>query len=182
MTANQTAKRKKLMSFYDSYLQELDHEAISTRKTLERIPADKFDWAPHATSVKLGALANHIVSLPGRVQQIFDHNDFDSLSPEAIAMRPPAAGTTKELIDRWDKNLADMRAALTTAPEEKLAGKYTLKSGTETIFSMPRKIVLRAFILNHLIHHRGQLSVYLRMLEIPVPSIYGPSADEKVAL
>src|SRR5665213_854926 len=134
------------MSFYDSYLQELDHEAISTRKTLERIPADKFDWAPHPTSMKLGALANHIVSLPGGVQQSFDGDDFDSQSPKAVAMRPPAPATTKELIDRWDKNLADMRAALGAAPEEKLAGKYTLKSGKETIFSMPRKIVLRAFI------------------------------------
>ena len=167
------------MSFYESYLQELDQEAISTRKTLERIPADKFDWAPHATSMKLGALANHIVSLPGRVQQIFNGDDFDVQSPEAIAMQPPAPATTKELVDGWDKNLADMRAALSAAPEEKLASKYTLKSGTKTIFSMPRKIVLRAFILNHLIHHRGQLSVYLRMLEIPVPSIYGSSGDEK---
>jgi uncharacterized damage-inducible protein DinB len=167
------------MAFCDRYIREFDHEAVSTRKMLERVPVDKFDWAPHTKSMKLGNLVNHITSFPGRVKMVLNVDQFDSKSPEAVALRPTVPGTTKELIARWDKNIEDMHAAVTEVSEEQLAGTFTWMAGQETIYSLPRKVALRSFILNHMIHHRGQLSVYLRLLDIPVPSIYGPSADEK---
>jgi uncharacterized damage-inducible protein DinB len=168
------------MSFLEAYLQEFDHEAISTGKSLERVPAEKFDWAPHEKSMKLGPLANHIVSLPGRVRYLVHNAEIDVQSPEAVAMRPPLPPTTKELVERWRKNLADMHAALGEMSDEKLTDTFTLMAGPDVSFSAPKRVMLRGFVLNHLIHHRGQLSVYLRLLDVPVPSIYGPSADEKM--
>ncbi len=167
------------MSFNDSYIAIFDHEAKSTRKMLERIPVDKFDWVPHAKSMKLGTLGVHIASLPHRVKMVLTFDEFDAKSPAAAAARPPAPATTQELVDQWDRHMTEMRSSVSAATEEQLAGTFTLKSGEQVIFSAPRKVVLRGFILNHMIHHRGELSVYLRLLDIPVPSIYGPSADEK---
>jgi uncharacterized damage-inducible protein DinB len=169
------------MAFSDAYVREFEHEAISTRKALERIPADKFDWAPHEKSMKLGSLAAHIAGLPHRSKIVLGGNEFDAKSPEASAARPPALTTTKELLDRWDKSMEQMRAAVGATTEEKLVEVFTLRAGPDIIFTLPRRVALRSFILNHMIHHRGQLSVYLRLLGIPVPSIYGPSADEKSA-
>lgn len=167
------------MAFIDAYIKEFEHEAISTRKALERVPADKFDWAPHEKSMKLGELVAHIANLPARTATVLGVNEFDFKSPEAIAARPPALTTTKELLDRWDHGMDQVRTAVSATTEEKLAEMFTLKAGPDIIFSRPRRVALRGFILNHMIHHRGQLSVYLRLLDIPVPSIYGPSADEK---
>lgn len=166
------------MSFKDAYLKEFEYEAISTRKMLERIPEEKFEWAPHETSMKLGALAGHIVGMPYRSTIVLGVSEFDARSPQAIANRPPTPVTTEQMVEHWDANMEQMRAAVGKASDEDLRAIFTLKAGEQTIFSLPRSVALRTFILNHLIHHRGQLSVYMRTLEIPVPSIYGPSGDE----
>lgn len=165
------------MTFSESYLAEFDHESISIRKILERIPSDKFDWAPHPKSMKLGALAVHISSLAGRARSILTVKEVDRSSPAGPIPPPPA--NTQELIQQWDRHVADLHAAVREASEEQIEEIFTLKMGSEVLFSMPRKAALRIIVLKHMIHHRGQLSVYLRLLDIPVPSIYGPSADEK---
>lgn len=120
------------MSFRESYIQEFDHEAVSTRKALERIPAEKFDWAPHAKSTKLGSLANHIVSLPYRSTIVLGVDEFDAKTPASSAARP--ATTSQELVDQWDKHMEQMRAAVAAISDEKLAGTFTMKLGAETIF------------------------------------------------
>ncbi len=167
------------MSFCQAYLNEFDYEAISTRKMLERAPTEKFDWVPHEKSTKLGSLVNHIAGLPLLSTIVLSFDEYDVRSPESIAARPTPSTITPELLARWDKNMEQMRATVAATSEEQLADTFTLKAGPKTIFSVPRKLALRTFILNHLIHHRGQLAVYLRLLDIPVPSIYGPSADEQ---
>jgi len=168
-----------MSSFCHSLLGELNFEIISTGKLLERVPGDKFDWVPHTKSMRLGGLAHHITQIPRYSRMVLSFETFDVKSPEAVAARVPAATNPKELMERWEQSIADMRTVVAEASDEQLAKTFTLKADENTIFSLPRKIALRTFVLNHLIHHRGQLSVYLRLLDIPIPSIYGPSADER---
>lgn len=168
------------MAFQDAYIAELEHEAKSTRKLLERIPDGKFDWAPHEKSMKLGSLGNHIAALAGRPKTVLTLAEVDMQSPQVAVLRGTASTNTADLVARFDNELAEARKALQQVTEEQLAGTYTLRSGQDVIFSLPRTLSLRVFVLNHIIHHRGQLSVYLRLLDVPIPSIYGPSADEKV--
>lgn len=167
------------MGFQDGFLMELEHEAVGTRRALERIPADKFDWVPHARSMKLGALAGHIAQIPSWARTALTKDSLDVAAPEVVAARPAAPKTQAELIERWEKNYADMRAAVAGAAEGDFDKTFTLHAGEKTIFTLPRKAALRGFLMSHLIHHRGQLTVYLRLLDVPVPSIYGPSADEQ---
>jgi uncharacterized damage-inducible protein DinB len=154
---------------------EFDMEMEKTRRVLERVPLDKSEWAPHARSMKLGRLAQHVAEIPGwlvpTLQQ--DELSLDGYEPEP----PPRSGA--ELLASFDKNVTAARTALAAAKDDAAFGKiWTLKSGGKAMFSAPRAGVVRGFVLNHMIHHRGQLSVYLRLNDIPVPSIYGPSADE----
>jgi uncharacterized damage-inducible protein DinB len=168
------------MSFRDAYLKEFEFESKSTCKLLERVPGDKFDWAPHEKSMKLGSLANHIVALASRPETVLTLDEIDLQSPAAAALRPPSSTNSKELVERWGKNIATTQKVVGAATDELLDRTYTLKAGDHVIFSLPKRISLRTFVLNHIIHHRGQLSVYLRLLDVPIPSIYGPSADEKI--
>lgn len=170
------------MAIRDGFLAEFNHEVQNTRKALERIPADKFDWAPHAKSMKLGALGAHLAGLPGRAAMVMKLETFDARSPEAVAASRNVPTTPAQLVERLDKSAEEFRAALAAAPDEEFTKVFTLKAGEQTIFSLPRRAALRAFILNHSVHHRGQLTVYLRLLDVPVPAIYGPSADEKPQL
>lgn len=167
------------MALRDGLLAEFNHEVQNTRKTLERIPADKFDWAPHAKSMKIGALGVHLMRLQGRAAYVMTHESLDMKSPEASAAMQDLPTTPAQLVAGLDKGADEFRAALAAVPDEAFTQIFTLKAGEQTIFSLPRVAALRAFVLNHSVHHRGQLTVYLRLLDVPVPSIYGPSADEQ---
>jgi uncharacterized damage-inducible protein DinB len=166
------------MAIRDGILSEFDHEMSTTRRALERVPEDKVDWKPHDTSMPMGRLAGHIAEMVGFGAMTFDGDSFD-FRPEGGAPRQPMVMKSRtQLLDVFDKNAAAARDKISKASDEDLMRTWTLLSGGKTIFSMPRIAVLRGMILNHVIHHRGQLSVYLRMNKVPVPSIYGPSGDE----
>ncbi|HSE21757.1 MAG TPA: DinB family protein [Pyrinomonadaceae bacterium] len=165
------------MPLADSMIQEFDHEMANTRKTLERVPDDKFTWKPHDKSFSMGSLASHLSNLPYWTNITIEQDEFD-MSPGGQKMTTPETHSQKELMAAFDSNVAKARAALAGVSDERLFGLWSLKNNGQHIMSMPRIAVLRNFVLNHNIHHRAQLGVYLRLNDIPVPSIYGPSADE----
>jgi uncharacterized damage-inducible protein DinB len=150
----------------------------TTRKVLERCPDDKFDWKPHAKSWSIDRLATHVADLPGWAALAFGGDSFDIAPPGAEPMKFEPAKSQKELLEKFDKNVADTRAALSKAEDEELMQEWSLLGGGQVIFKMPRVAMWRNMIMNHHIHHRAQLSVYLRLNDIPVPAMYGPSADE----
>lgn len=162
------------MPINEGILGEFDHEMIGTRKTLERVPEGKFDWAPHPKSMKLGRLAQHVAEIPGWVKETLTLSSLDmgGFSPPA----PPK--NRKEILDLFDKNAAVARGLLAKATDQQFFEMWALTNGGKTMMSMPKIAVLRGFVLNHLVHHRAQLGVYLRLNDVAVPSIYGPSADE----
>jgi uncharacterized damage-inducible protein DinB len=166
------------MAIRDALLPEFDHEMSTTRKTLERVPEDKVDWKPHNSSMAMGRLAGHIAEMTGFVAATFQGDSFDFQPPGAAPPVPTVMKSRQQILELFDKNVASARAAISKASDEELYKTWTLLNGGRTFFSMPRIQVLRSMILNHVIHHRGQLSVYLRMNQVPVPSIYGPSGDE----
>ncbi|HTX41470.1 MAG TPA: DinB family protein [Acidobacteriaceae bacterium] len=153
---------------------EFDEEAASTRKMLERVPEASLGWKPHEKSMTLGRLASHVADLPNRCAAIVDHDEL----VRPVNYTPFAAGSAKELVERFDSASAEARRALGELGDEQLAATWTIKFGERTIASLPRAMALRRVFLDHLIHHRGQLSVYLRLLDVPVPGMYGPSADD----
>ena len=162
------------MTIVDALLPEFDHEMTTTRRVLERVPEDKFEWKPHAKSFSLGALAAHVAGLPTWGAETLARSEIDI----ADAQPPEAPSSKAELMAAFDRNVAATRSALAGKTDAELLATWTLKRGGKPIFSMPKAGVLRSFVLSHLIHHRGQLCVYLRLLDVSVPSIYGPSADE----
>ncbi|HEX5424921.1 MAG TPA: DinB family protein [Candidatus Acidoferrales bacterium] len=166
------------MALRDGLLAQFDHEMIGTRKTLERVPEGKPDWAPHPKSMKLGRLVGHLAELSGWAVETINRDSLDIHPPNGPQFQPLIMGSRKQLLETFDKNAAAARAALAGASDENLLGSWTLLAGGQKIFSMPRLAVLRSFVLSHIIHHRAQLGVYLRMNDVPVPSLYGPSADE----
>jgi uncharacterized damage-inducible protein DinB len=159
-------------------LPEFDQEMISTRKTLERLPDDKFAWKPHDKSMPLGKLAEHLAGIPGWIPMTIDEDSLDLAPPGGSAPTPPPAETSAQLLELFDKNIAAARTALERVSDERLMQPWSLLHGGATLLTLPRVAVLRTFVMNHLIHHRAQLGVYLRLNDIPVPSVYGPSADE----
>jgi uncharacterized damage-inducible protein DinB len=162
------------MGMIDGLLTEFDHEMQTTRKVLERVPMEKADWKPHAKSGNMGWLAAHVANIPSWLVPVTTANELD-----LGALPPEEAPKTREaLLAKFDKNVKEGRVALANAKPETMTQPWALKKGSVTFFSQPRVGVLRGFVMNHLIHHRGQLSVYLRLNDVPVPSIYGPSADE----
>lgn len=165
------------MAIKDAILAEFDGEMANTRKTLERVPDDRFDWTPHEKSMAMGGLASHIANLVGWAAMTMTSDSFD-LAPGGIPAKLPGFSSTKALLEAFDANVAASRAALGAASDEAYLGPWKLLSNGETLFTMPRTAVIRSFVMNHLIHHRAQLGVYLRLNNLPVPSIYGPSADE----
>ena len=166
------------MSIAQSLIPELDQEMAGTRKTLERIPEDKFDWRPHPKSFTMIGLATHIANMLGWGAITIKEDSFDYAPVGAEAYQELPAESKAALLEKFDKGLAEFRAALTSASDEALMAQWSLLAGGNTIFSMPRIACLRGMIFNHLIHHRAQLGVYLRMNDVPVPALYGPSADE----
>ena len=160
------------------FLIEFDHELRQTRKVLERLPEDKLTFRPHPRSKTLGALALHLAGIPSWTTNLLDEDSYD-LAPDVAASKVPAQPhTTLEVLEAFDRNVAKAHAHIAGQGEEKLATKWSLRRGSATVVTMPRRAVLRQFLMNHMIHHRGQLAVYLRMLDVPVPALYGPSADE----
>jgi uncharacterized damage-inducible protein DinB len=165
------------MAISHSLLPEFDHEMANTRKTLERVPDDRFAWKPHEKSFAMGALATHLSNIPGWANVTIEMSEFD-MSPGGEPLKSPELHTTADVLAKFDENVSKARAAIAGASDEHLFGLWTLLANGEKILSMPRVACLRSFVMNHLIHHRAQLGVYLRLNDIPVPSIYGPSADE----
>lgn len=165
------------MALRDMILPEFDREMATTRKTLERVPEGKPDWKPHDRSMSIGRLAGHLAELPIFAVRTFQGDSFD-FQASGAPPQPTVMTSRQQLLDLFDKNVAAARVAISKATDEDFQKTWTLLSGGKTIFSMPRLAVLRSMVLNHVIHHRGQLSVYLRLSNVPVPSIYGPSADE----
>jgi uncharacterized damage-inducible protein DinB len=159
-------------------LGDLDQELRSTRRMLERLPEHRFDWRPHERSWTLGELATHVANLVGWQTQILATDRFDLATD---VTRSGAFESSAALLARFDENVAALRAALAGAPDDALGAPWTLQRGEQVLFTLPRLAALRSMGLNHLIHHRGQLSVYLRLLDVPVPGLYGPSADERAA-
>jgi uncharacterized damage-inducible protein DinB len=167
------------MNIADALLPEFDQETASTRKVLARCPDDKFGWKPHPKSFTMGALATHIVNLTGWTVDTIEKDSYDVAPPGAPPYKEEPVNTQKELLERFDKNVAAARAAIAKASNEHLMKPWSLLAGGQTLFTMPRVACLRGFVFNHTIHHRAQLGVYLRLNDIPVPAIYGPSADEQ---
>ena len=165
------------MGLSKSLLPEFDNEMANTRKTLERVPDDKFDWKPHKKSTAMGGLAGHLANLPSWGTLTVDADSFD-LAPGGQPVQTPSLSSGKEVLAKFDENVAATRAAIAGASDEELFKPWTLLSNGNTLLTMPKIAVLRNFVMNHMIHHRAQLGVYLRLNDIPVPSIYGPSADE----
>lgn len=164
--------------FSEMLMPEFEQEMANTRRTLERVPEDRFAWKPHEKSTSLGGLATHLANLPSWTTHTFDKDELDMAPPGAEPFRLEEAKSRAELLAAFDKNVAAARAALTGASDESWQGPWSLLNGGKTIMTLPRAAVMRGFVMNHLIHHRAQLGVYLRLLDVPVPSIYGPSADE----
>jgi uncharacterized damage-inducible protein DinB len=158
----------------DALLAEFDHEMTTTRKLLERVPEDRLAWKPHAKSWSLGDLATHLSRLPQWGEMTLTQSEIDIGGQGAADAKTSRA----ELLSAFDRNVAAARAALAGKIDAELMAMWTLKRDGHAIFSMPKAAVWRSFVLSHIIHHRGQLSVYLRMQDVPLPSIYGPSADE----
>ncbi len=166
------------MAIKDALLPEFDHEMANTRKTLERVPEAGFDWRPHKKSMTMGGLATHLSNIPKWGVMSIEQDSVD-LAPGGVPMKPPEqAKSVREVLDLFDQNVAAARSAISAASDEKLVKPWTLLHAGKTVLTMPRIGVLRSFVLNHIIHHRAQLGVYLRLNDVPVPSIYGPSADE----
>ena len=163
------------MPLVDALLPEFDHEMTTTRKTLERVPEDKFEWKPHARSFSLGALAMHLANIPTWGTETLTKSAIDL---PAVQQPASALPSKTELIAAFDRNVAAARAAMTGKTDAELLAIWSLKRGGKTLFSMPKTAVLRSFVLSHIIHHRAQLGVYLRLLDVPVPATYGPTADE----
>jgi len=166
------------MPISQALLPEFDHEMGNTRKTLERVPEDKFDWKPHEKSMPMGKLAIHLATLPGWTIQTLNENSLDVAPADGEPFKLPEANTTEEVLAMFDQNVASARAAIAEASDEQMMQPWTLLATGKTIFTLPRAAVLRGFVMSHSIHHRAQLGVYLRLNDVPVPSIYGPSADE----
>ena len=166
------------MSISETLLPEFDQERANTRKTLELVTNDKLSWKPHPKSFAMGSLATHIANMIGWTTDTIAKDSFDVSPPGAPPYKEEPAASQKELLEKFDKNVTAARAALVGASDERLLGPWSLLAGGKTLFTMPRIACIRGFVMNHVIHHRAQLGVYLRLNDIPVPAIYGPSADE----
>lgn len=168
------------MSLADALLPEYDQEMTNTRKLLERVPEDRFDWRPHERSGTLGWLAGHVANLPTWAEIVVNRAAFDVEPPEGhdSGASRPTIENRAQLLEFFDTNVAETRDALASTSDEAFLKSWSLLKGGEELFEVPKIAAIRTFVLNHLIHHRGQLTVYLRLIGVPLPQIYGPTADE----
>lgn len=161
-----------------SLLPEFDHEMATTRRVLERVPEDRAEFRPHPRSMTLARLAGHVSEIPLWAVMTLGRDELDLNPPGGAQMTAATMTTRTALLSSFDALVEQARALLAAAGDQSMMEPWTLKSGGQSLMAMPRVAVLRSFVMNHLIHHRAQLAVYLRMNDVPVPSIYGPSADE----
>ena len=162
------------MAINEAFIGELQHEAATTRKVLERIPTEVFDWKPHEKSMSMRQLAGHVADMFAWYQPTLEADELDF----AKGYVEPKPTDTEELVAMFDKNVAAAIESLQKTEDATFMQNWKLRNGEQIYFEMPKVAVLRSFVMNHIVHHRGQLSVYLRLNDIPVPGIYGPSADE----
>jgi uncharacterized damage-inducible protein DinB len=166
------------MALVDALLPEFDHEVAATRRLLDRLPDGKLEWQPHPKSMTLGSLAAHLSELGN-----WGHETLNSSAVDLETMTRPAnyvpPATRAAILALFDAKMAAARTALVGKSDDQLMAPWTLRRGAHEFFTMPKASCWRTFVMNHLIHHRGQLTVYLRQLDVPLPSIYGPSADEQ---
>ena len=165
------------MTLRDALIREFDLELPFTRRSLERVPIDKFGWKPHEKSMSLGELVGHLAGIPNWAGIVMTSAEFE-MSSAAGRKKPQIPMSRTALLKEFDAKVAEARASLAGKTDAELLAPWTLKSDGEEIFTLPKISALRSFVMNHSIHHRGQLSVYLRMKNVPLPSIYGPTADE----
>ncbi len=162
------------MNLTEQILTELRQEAATTRKMLERVPQASFEWQPHEKSMTLGRLASHVAGLYGTwLKATLSQDEFDLADS-----LPLKAENVSDILEAFDQNVSAAIELLQAHSDERLFTTWRLKRGGQVLFEMPRWAVLRSMVINHIIHHRGQLSVYLRLLNVPLPSVYGPTADE----
>lgn len=166
------------MSLNQTFIAELQHEAVSTRKMLATIPHEKNDWAPHEKSMKLGNLAAHVAEIASWMTMTMKTDELDFAK---FDYKPFVAASTEDLVNFHDKNVTEAVATLEGCTDADFMKMWTLRQGDNIMFTMPKVAVLRSFVLSHLYHHRGQLSVYLRLLDVAIPGMYGPSADDIAA-
>jgi len=164
------------MSLNQSFIPEFEQESKSTRKILERVPVEKPDWKPHKKSTALGYLAVHVAELHGWPDGVLSSDELDFAK---IDYKPRVASSTSELMSIFEENYSKGLGAIKNATDEMLMSNWTMRNGEKVFFSAPRIAVIRS-CMNHIVHHRAQLGVYLRLLNVPLPSIYGPSADEQM--
>jgi uncharacterized damage-inducible protein DinB len=166
------------VSLSQSLLPEFDHEMANTRKVLERIPEGKLSWRVHEKSNTIGWVGMHLAEIPGWVDVSLNQDALDVAPPGGEPYRTPPATSKQAILDRFDQNVATGRAAIAAASDDQFSKTWSLLQGGVTLFTLPRAAVLRSLVLSHAIHHRAHLCVYLRLNGVPVPALYGPSADE----
>jgi uncharacterized damage-inducible protein DinB len=166
------------MPLIDALLPEFDREMGLTRRTLERVPDGQFDWKPHPTSVTLGRLAEHLTEMPMWATRTLDASELEASTQRPPEYTPPS--TRAAVLAQFDASYRSARQHLVNKTDAEFAAPWTLKNAGKEVFTAPKAMVMRNFVLNHMIHHRAQLTVYFRMLGVPVPSIYGPSGDEQM--
>lgn len=166
------------MSYAETILPEFDEEMASTRKVLQRVPEDKLDWKAHPKSNTIGWNANHVAEIPGWVEGTLTQPSWDFAPVGGEPYRMPAYRSKQKILDFFDRNVSAARKAIEDVKDEDLDQQWSLLEAGKPIITMPRRAVIRSFILNHLIHHRAILCVYYRLNDIPVPGMYGPSGDD----
>ncbi len=168
------------MSIAQILLPEFESEMATTRRVLERVPETEIAWKPHPKSTTLGELALHISNIPHWMTVALQRTEIDLAPPDGPSYDPPQFRSMGETLADFDRNVRQGREAIAAASDADFAVTWTLKYGGKKIFAAPRSDVARSFVLSHLIHHRGQMTVYLRLKDVPVPSVYGPTADEEM--
>jgi uncharacterized damage-inducible protein DinB len=166
------------MTYAETILPEFDQEMANTRKVLERIPDDKLNWQAHPKSHTIGWNANHVADIPAWLVMVLTKPSLDIAPVDGPRYESPKLASRREILELFDRNVAAAREAITAAKDEKMGESWRLSGGGNPIFTMPRAAVVRGVVLNHLMHHRAHLCVYLRLNDIPVPGMYGPSGDE----
>ena len=166
------------MSISEALLPEFDQEMDGARRTLERVPDDRFDWKPHPKSGSMIWLASHLADVPYWAALTIQQDELDLMPGGKPLPQPPLPTSVRQMLTMFDERVVEARAAIAATDDAAFSRPWTFLRNGVTVFSMPRIMVLRTFVMNHLIHHRAQLGVYLRLNDIPVPALYGPSADE----
>ena len=166
------------MTIGQSMLAEFDEEMKSTRKVLERVPDEKWGWKPHEKSGTMGWLAAHVGTVPEWIAVTINTEELDYAPVNGPAYEPPKITNRRELLAEFDKAIAKARTALAGVSDQEMMKGWKLLAGGKEIFTLPRVACIRSMCMNHMIHHRAQLTVYFRLVGVPVPGVYGPSADE----